>query len=74
MRRVADVVHDLNNPLSYVQLNAEMLVEELRALAEGTAAQPDLDEMVDLMEDIRDGARRMHGILATTDLRDDRDP
>lgn len=58
----ASVAHEINNPLSYVQLNTVFLLEEL---GRSTALPPQKrDEVSDLLDDIRDGVERIQRIVS----------
>jgi PAS domain S-box-containing protein len=58
----AGVAHEINNPLSYVHTNLELLAEHLHAVAAGVI-QIDLAEASALVEDSREGARRVRTIV-----------
>ncbi len=58
----AGVAHEINNPLSYVMANLDMVAEEIRALAGGSPSgrMKDLEEMV---LEARGGAERVRKIV-----------
>ena len=58
----AGVAHEINTPLSYVIANIDMILEELRALPEGSATGRlrDLEEMA---KDAREGLERIKKIV-----------
>jgi PAS domain S-box-containing protein len=58
----AGMAHEINNPLSYVELNTEVLEEELQSIA-GLSPSPQAAEMVDLITDVRDGVHRIQRIV-----------
>lgn len=59
---VAGIGHEINNPLSCIKSNADVLREELEELA-GVSSSARLSELRELTEDIRDGSRRIHRIV-----------
>jgi len=59
----ASVAHEINNPLSYVHLNSVVLHEELTRHAQ-LAPSDDADELVELVDDVRDGVERIQRIVA----------
>ena len=59
---VAGIGHEINNPLSCIKANADVLLEELDELA-GVSPSARLAELRDLTDDIRDGSRRIHRIV-----------
>ena len=58
----AGVAHEINNPLSYVMANLELIVEEIRTLAGGSSSgrMKDLEEMA---LEAREGAERVRKIV-----------
>jgi two-component system cell cycle sensor histidine kinase/response regulator CckA len=58
----AGVAHEINNPLSYVVSNLEMVLEEIRALAGGSASGR-LKELEEMVLDAREGADRVRKIV-----------
>jgi PAS domain S-box-containing protein len=58
---VAGIAHELNNPLSYVIANLQMIGEELALAREEDRAPAYLDEA---LRDARDGSERMRRIIA----------
>jgi signal transduction histidine kinase len=56
----AGVAHELSNPLAYVSSNLGYLAERL---AEGLRGVPESDELTTLVEETRDGVRRMIGLV-----------
>jgi signal transduction histidine kinase len=59
---VAGIGHEINNPLSCIKANADVLMEELEELA-GVSPSARLSELREVTEDIRDGSRRIHRIV-----------
>lgn len=59
---VAGIGHEINNPLSCIKANADVLMEELDELA-GVSPSARLAELHALTDDIRDGSRRIHRIV-----------
>ena len=59
--------HEINNPLTYIISNLEFAKEEIAAV---TAEQPSkrLKQLVDALEEAREGARRIHKIVAALKL------
>ncbi len=58
----AGVGHEINNPLSYVMVNTDLALEEVRTIAGGSPAGR-LKGLVELLGDIRDGAERIRRIV-----------
>ncbi len=58
----ASVAHEINNPLTYVRGNVEMLGDELRTLADN-GADPRAAEWSAMMEDINEGTLRVQKIV-----------
>lgn len=58
----AGIGHEINNPLSCIKSNADVLGEELQELA-GMSSSTRLSELRELTDDIRDGSRRIHRIV-----------
>jgi len=58
----AGVAHEVNNPLTFVKMNTNLLLEMTRQ------ASPDPDTVAELLEDILHGVERIEGI--TSDLSD----
>jgi len=58
----SSVAHEVNNPLSYVSLNTDFLLEVVANL-QGTIASDDHAELVDLLDDLRDGVDRIQRII-----------
>ncbi|MFK8003427.1 MAG: ATP-binding protein [Polyangiales bacterium] len=58
---VAGIAHEINNPLSCIKANADVLGEELENLDGGES--PQITELQELTEDIRDGSQRIHRIV-----------
>jgi PAS domain S-box-containing protein len=56
----AGVAHEINNPLSNVSANLDMVIEELRGLAAGSARLRDVEAMA---RDARQGAERIRKIV-----------
>ena len=65
----AGVAHEINNPLSYVIANVRLVEERLRAMAGGAeACDPAVREALGAaaaaLDEAREGAERVHGIVA----------
>ncbi|MGF1468412.1 MAG: ATP-binding protein [Sandaracinaceae bacterium] len=58
----AGVAHEVNNPLTYLESNAELLAEELPALA-ASAPPAKLEELLSAVAEIREGTQRIHEIV-----------
>jgi PAS domain S-box-containing protein len=58
----AGVAHEINNPLAYVIANLSVLVEEIPALAAG-ADKARLDEALQMLKDVREGAERVRRVV-----------
>ncbi len=58
----AGVAHEINNPLSYVIVNLDLVVEEIRALGGGSSSGR-LKELEDMVRDAREGAERVRKIV-----------
>jgi PAS domain S-box-containing protein len=58
----AGVGHEINNPLTYVGANIEFALGAMRRLAEA-APSPELTELVDVLDEARDGAERIGKIV-----------
>ena len=58
----AGVGHEINNPLTYVGANVELAIEEVSAVAEG-APPTRLREVVEILEDAREGTNRIRKIV-----------
>ncbi|MEQ8279914.1 MAG: ATP-binding protein [Deltaproteobacteria bacterium] len=58
----ASVAHEINNPLTYVRGNVEMLGEELKTLA-NAGANPQAVEWSAMMDDISEGTLRVQKIV-----------
>ena len=58
----AGVAHEMNNPLSYVMANLDMVVEEIRALAGGSASGR-MKELEEMALEAREGAERVRKIV-----------
>ena len=58
----AGVAHEINNPLSYVLANLEMVVEEIRALSGGSASGR-MKELEEMAIEARHGAERVRKIV-----------
>lgn len=56
------VAHEINNPLSYVITNLELLDDELRPRDEAPAS-PATTALLELLDDARDGAERVRTIV-----------
>ncbi|HJK95714.1 MAG TPA: PAS domain-containing protein [Polyangiaceae bacterium LLY-WYZ-14_1] len=59
----AGVGHEIRNPLAYVQANADLLREDLDALAQGVAPERPLSELAEMAREIQDGGRRIARIV-----------
>jgi PAS domain S-box-containing protein len=60
---VAGIGHEINNPLTYVHANVEMLIEEMGALA-GEVPSTRLLDLVKMLHEAREGADRIRKIVA----------
>lgn len=58
----AGVAHEINNPLSYVLSNLELILEEVRVLGEGSSSGR-LHEIEEMVVDAREGAERVRKIV-----------
>ncbi len=58
----AGVAHEINNPLSFVMSNLDLVAEELRAQADVVTAPP-MGELLELINEARDGAERVRTIV-----------
>ncbi len=58
----AGVAHEINNPLSYVAANAATLAEEIE-LWSGSSPSARLRELGQVVEEVREGARRIQRIV-----------
>ena len=58
----AGVAHEINNPLSYVTTNLDLVLEEVRALAGGSPSAR-LKDLEDMVLDAREGAERVRKIV-----------
>ncbi|MFW5921242.1 MAG: hybrid sensor histidine kinase/response regulator, partial [Polyangiales bacterium] len=56
------VAHEINNPLSFVQNNAEWLIQSLEDPSD-CAGRPTRRQMVEALEDVRDGGNRIRQIV-----------
>ena len=61
-RLSAQIVHDLNNPVTYITSNLAMLGDELRSLTEGVPAES-LEFMRDAVSEAREGATRVVSLI-----------
>jgi signal transduction histidine kinase/CheY-like chemotaxis protein len=58
----AGVGHEINNPLSYVMANVEIVTEELRSIA-GPSPSGRFRELLEQLAEVRDGAERIRKIV-----------
>lgn len=58
----AGVGHEINNPLTYVNANIELAIEEIREVAAG-ASPGRLHDVVEILEEAREGAERIRKIV-----------
>ena len=58
----AGVAHEINNPLGYMTVNLDMVLEEIRALAGGSSSGR-MRELEGMILDARDGAERVRKIV-----------
>ncbi|MEZ4222205.1 MAG: ATP-binding protein [Polyangiaceae bacterium] len=58
----AGIAHEINNPLSYIITNVDLLLEELEAIA-GASPSARSRELVEMLHDVRDGTRRIRRII-----------
>jgi signal transduction histidine kinase len=59
----AGVAHEINNPLSAVFANLELMVKDLTQVSEELQLQDRLAEIFDLLKDAREGADRLRHIV-----------
>ncbi len=66
----AGAAHEINNPMTYLSLNTEHVLRELRALSakSGEPGMADLDEMVAALTRSMDGAKRIGEIVHNLSL------
>ena len=60
----AGLAHEVNNPLTYVIANQELVVDKLRELAQESPSSPGLREAIEWMNDAVEGAGRIRSIIA----------
>ena len=58
----AGVAHEINNPLSYVLANLDLVVAELPHFARGSGRRS-LEELQKLLEDVHEGATRVRDVV-----------
>lgn len=58
----AGVAHEINNPLTYIQGNTDMISEELEDIA-GMSPSPRLRELIAMIDDVRSGTTRIRRIV-----------
>ncbi|MEJ7731217.1 MAG: PAS domain S-box protein [Polyangiaceae bacterium] len=58
----AGVAHEINNPLSYIMANLDMVIEEVRALA-GESTSERMRNLEDMAVEAREGADRVRKIV-----------
>ncbi|CAN5628109.1 PAS domain-containing sensor histidine kinase [soil metagenome] len=58
----AGVAHEINNPLSYVMANLDLVVEEIRALSGGSSSGR-MKELEEMALEAREGAERVRKIV-----------
>jgi two-component system, NtrC family, sensor kinase len=59
----AGVAHEINNPLAYMTLNVERLRKAFRTCADAILPQSELEELMDCVDMIDEGARRVKRIV-----------
>jgi PAS domain S-box-containing protein len=59
----AGIAHELNNPLTFVLSNVEVVADAVRRLPGGPGERDDWDEVVQALDDALEGAERMRMIL-----------
>ena len=57
------VAHEINNPLSYVVANVDFVVESLQSLPAEALATAGGQELLDALDEIREGGRRIASIV-----------
>lgn len=58
----AGVAHEVNNPLSYMKANADMMAEEIAEMS-GVSPSSRLRDLAERVAEIREGTRRIHHIV-----------
>jgi len=58
----AGVAHEINNPLSYVMANLDLVVEEIRSLSGGSSSGR-MKELENMVLEVREGAERVRKIV-----------
>ncbi len=58
----AGMAHEINNPLSYLMVNLDLVLEEIRALSGGSSSGR-MKELEDIVLDAREGADRVRKIV-----------
>jgi signal transduction histidine kinase len=58
----AGVAHEINNPLSYVMSNLDLIAEEIRAMSGGSSSSR-MAELADMVNEARQGAERVRKIV-----------
>jgi PAS domain S-box-containing protein len=58
----AGVAHEINNPLTYILANLDLVAEQLREMAAGSPSEP-LTELTTLVAEAREGGERVRTIV-----------
>ncbi|MEQ1503224.1 MAG: response regulator [Myxococcota bacterium] len=58
------LAHEINNPLTYVLANVELLSERIAGLRDRFAEPGVIDELLSVLAEVQDGARRVQGLAS----------